>query len=485
MWNRLMVALGVRDPEPTPEAIALQALQAQMAAAAQAATAKAASAGGAANDDNYSLSGDVVATLEAQLRKAQVTKYGRNGSTRPARFPLHSLSLTSNDISGGRHSLHIRGDDEDDKRPKGERVTLEVVLAGAVEDYEVFELKKAVTQLVGSIPVFAGKIVTKPIETKHPTYRDVGVELKALLAKHPNAFAPEELQTIDQFFAATPNQKDMAPHSRWDSPVTVSHPKGKVFIRLGSRNVIDDDKETTAVESSDAKITDYFKAHRKPLLDMIKQKVAALRKADGTPVVTMEELAALDLHATASGYDIELTLGTRPESLVDPATGKKLTGEQRAEKFTETPLAKVDTNMLEKIFIDSLVETSKPLPPMLEKFVDGDTLGKILCHRIPKNPELEAFINKHDMFLSLAEKKAKEPKATRSDQIELEEPYLSSGRHVEGDTSTRSRLSLSFDLPEGMTLRKLYDHIAMSKNQMGVGAHAANDEGQKLGGRAA
>jgi hypothetical protein len=490
MWQKLMNNLGLSSPQPRPDAaqmpdaVAMAALEAQ---AAMQGNVGGATNAAATNDAEYSLTDDVNATLGKMLRMQTVQKHGQQGSMRPALFPLKDISLTG-EGGYGRHGEYAEAismyDNGTAEKPHGERVTLEATLAKPMTDYDAASLKRALTNLVGAIPAFAGKVVAKPIEPKHATYKEVEAELVALLAQHPQAFAPAEVATLKKFFEATPNKKDEAPYSRRGSAVWVEHRDSKLYISMGSTAepiALGEDKKAAPVESSDQAMVDYFKAHRKPLLEKIKAKVAALRKADGEPVVTEAELANLDLHATAN-WGIELLLGTKPENPIDPTTGKKLVGEERAKKFTETPLVKVDTDKLAEIFTQSLVEVSNPLPPMLEKFADGHTLAQILRQRLPNNPQLEAFIGRHEMFLTRTEKKAKEPKATNPDQIVLDEPSVI--KEYGGIDSKSECIRLSFDLPVGMTFNDLRQHLVASKNQLGLGVQAAN-EARQLGGIAA
>jgi hypothetical protein len=491
MWQELKGFFGFSKEQPTPDAAqmpdaaALAALQAQAAMQGNVG-----GAANAANDENYSLTGDVNAVLARMLRMQAVQQHVPGGSMRPALFPLKDISLTGEGDYGrhGDYAQAISSDGGEQERPHGERVTLEATLAKPMTDYDAPSLKRALTHVVGAIPAFAGKVVAKPIEPKHATYAEVETELLGILNQNPNAFKPEEIAILKKFFEATPNKKDEAPWSRWYSAVDVRHRDSKLYIRVGSAVepiALGGDKKVAPVESSDQAMVDYFKAHRKPLLEKIKAKVAALCKADGTPLVTEAELTNLDLHATAN-WGTELLLGTKPENSIDPATNQKLVGEARAKMFTETPLVRVDTDKLAEIFTQSLVEVSNPLPPMLEKFVDGHMLAQILRQRLPNNPSLEAFFARHDMFLTRDEKKAKEPKATNPDQIVLDEPRVDNGFMAANDPSkTSPRISLSFDLPVGMTMHQLYDHIATNKNQLGLGVQQQAAANAPAGGIAA
>lgn len=463
MWQKLMSALGFGETQPTPDAAALEVASQQQAMANA----------GAAPASEFSLTDETNKVLKRLLYSQYVNRVGYNAGVN---FPVQAVTLSASDNSTHGGGIRIGGEAEPNT-PRGETVTMEVSLSRPSTDYDKPSLQNALPVVLNMLPGLKGKIIAKPAQQKHATYTDVEKELLALLAKKPGTFSAGEIAVIKQFFEAEPNASDEAPTSHWDSKINARHNEGKVNISIEARELTSD--KGTKI-SSDSVILDYFKAHHDELLNKVKEKAVALG------VVKAEDLAKLDLHATANGWSIDVQLGTRPAVEVDATTHEKMTAEQRAKAFTETPLAKIDTNKLSEIFTEALLESNKELQPLMARIISPHMLADVLKKRLHNDPNIAAFIQKHEMFMSVEEKKAQKENALAQGAILIEEPYVGGLQSLSGKNEANKNgiARVSFDLPYGVSLQDLMKSIVSAKNQIGLEGQAQQRAAQMAVGAA-
>jgi hypothetical protein len=412
----------------------------------------AADAGADTASQEFSLTDAASQVLGAQLSKQTVIRHGFKGEE-PASFPVAGVTLKSSG-SHPSHMMSLSGENND--IVKGDSVTLAVKLNRPATDYTLESLNKALHAVLSGVPALAGKIEA-PAVVKPQNLADVWQELKPLLAAHPKAFSEKERAMIAAYFEA--NKGTDANARSWGETIDASHNEGKVTIRIEAHEMPQD---KNAVVSSDAALVEYFNQHHDQLLAKVKEKAVALG------VVTAEDLAQLNMHIEATGWNIQADFGTKPASDIDPVTQQKLTPVELAKKMTETPLAKIDTKKLGAIFTQALLESSHELPPMLPRILDGHLLAGILKQRLAHEPKVEALIVGHDMFKNREEVQAAETARANSGKIKLEAAYAS-------ETSTgQSELSLSFDLPAGMNMTQLLDSITGAKAQRTVEMHTTS-----------
>ena len=407
----------------------------------------------AANDEvaDFSLTGASGEVLKRLLQSVPVTRLGHE---KPTIYPVEKAELSS-----GMNAVCMIGDET--QPVHGECVELNVTLAHPAMDYDTLALKNALPALLNAIPALRGRIKAKEAHVKPLTYADVEKEFDALLASKPSAFTSAEQTVVKQFFEANKGHGDDVNYN-WDGE-EVKHNEGKVNVRIKAKE-LPGDKD--AVLSSDQQIVQFFTAHHDQILAHIKAKVLKLG------VLKPEELAHLDMHVAATGWNIEVKFGTKPAKDVDEA-GVKLKGEEYAKHMSETPLAKIDTKVIGKIFTESLIESNKELQPIMARILSGPMLAEILHKRLPNDPAVAAFIAKHDMFKNEVDKNDEVVKAVENHMVVVDEARI--GKTTDGK---QDQVSVSFELPVGMTLQQLMTGIANSKAQMGVDftrSAAAND----------
>lgn len=412
----------------------------------------------AANDTHpeFSLTLSAQNVLTTLLRGNSVKRIGHNAA-HP--YPAAEVEFTSNGIAGGEYI----GLDEASPTPKGEAVTMTVKLNRPATDFNEQQLKNALPVLLNAIPMLHGKIIAKAAQALPPTYKDAGKELSILLSKNPGKLSQDEIGVLGQFFEAHQAESDKA-GGRWSSAISSNHFEGKVNVGINARE-LPGDKDATV--SSDETIVNFFKAHQEMILSKVKEKALALTDKNGAPVLQPSDLNTLDMHATASGWSINLQLGTKAQTDVD-ANGTKLTAEQLAKNMTETPLAKIDTKQLDRIVTEALLESQldqgQKLDPIMARIMDAPMLAGILRKKMPGNPEIEAFLAKHEMFMTPEQEKAKAEAVSKNNLIELPEAVLIPGKSLDGKTN--GELTIRFNLPEGVTLQDLLKNIYENRAQM-------------------
>ena len=384
----------------------------------------------------FSLTGRAHEILKTTLSALKVTKLG---TVEPQPYPVAGVELVQRGFGGRHHGIMIGGSDE---VQHGEPASLEVTLSAPANDHDVVALKNALPSLLETIPALAGKLKVKEAHITAPSYADVEAEFEKLAAEHPDAIAPQKQAAIKQFFEAHKGQEDRPAY--WGN-IRAMHHEGIVSIHIDGEEPSQAAGHEPKV-SSDALQVDSLTAKQALIMDDFKARIEAL-KVEG---VTAETLKDLDVHIAAQGWNIELKMGTKPTKLTDDE-GKPLTGHAYAKAMGETPLDKIDTDMLQKLFVESLLAVNKEtLDPNLAKLFDGPMWGHYLREQSPGNAAIAAFLDKHDLFKDQAQVKAEEKKDAAEHKIVLEEARI--GRTFDEKTD---KIMLDFELPPGMTLQQV------------------------------
>lgn len=400
-----------------------------------------------------------MAELHKDLMRQPVTRYG-NAS---ARFPIGGIEISADSMGGG----YVARDEE--KRPHGERIRVAVKLSQPITDYEKATLETALRNTLGTkVPAFAGKLIGKPANDETPSYQDVGKVLVALLEARKargekDLFEAGELAVIENFFEAHCAKKDRA-DSEWDQAIEASHHDNKVVIRINASELPSDANAEPKI-SSDAVITEFFEKHREAIMGKFKQKAVALG------IVSEADLQHLDMHVGCNGWNIAIHFANKPEPLIDPVTQKPYAGDEYVNKMGATPLAKIDTKELGKIFTDTLLETSMD-SPIMARIMDAHMFAQTLRARAGNDNQITQFLNQHDMFKSPEEVTKEEERALAEHKIMLDRPDYSKSRDGVSD-----EMRLDFELPPGMKLNEVLEGIvsAQGTHAARVQAEAAND----------
>lgn len=400
-----------------------------------------------APQEAFSLTDTAQRVIGAGLSKQMVVRHGFNGEEK-ATFPVAGVKISA---GHGREDFVLY---DERQMLKGDTVRMSIRLSKPVTDYHLDSFNQAIGKVLASIPTLQGKVDMKAMH-KPQHYADIWQELQSVLAAHPHVFSEKERAMIAQFFDANKGKLDQG--EEWRGAVRAEHSEGKVSFDIKA-NELPADKNATI--SSDAEVVGYFKEHHDALLAKMKEHVLSLKKPDGAPLLTAEQLAHLDLHVQATGWGIIAEFGTKSATDVDPLTNQKLTDAELAKKMTETPLANVDTKELEALFTQSLLECSKELPPLLPRIMDGHMLADILRKRTHDAADVKAFIAKHDMFKNETQIKAEKEENNAKGIVQLQPVIV-----TQASDEMTDELSLDFSLPQGMDMEQFLSSIVGRKSQ--------------------
>lgn len=385
--------------------------------------------------EEYSLSREAGMVFGAGLSRIPVTRYGY---PEPVTLPVTGVSFTTEP------SIFIQG-------PKKENAALIVTLKDNVIDFDPQALNTAIRTMLGTIPALAGKINPKQVHIP-ANHASAWTELKPLLQKS-GKFSEHDLTMMEQFFTAQEVQDTKEPWFTGRSSIKAQHYNGKVSYEISAKELPHDQAESG---STDRVVEDYFKQHHDAFLAKIKEKALALG------LMEAKDLEHLEFYVAATPWRIEFKLGTKYPVEKDPETGIAYSEMQLADKMTETALAKVDTEKLEDIFTDALLEIGPQLPPITARILDGPLLKKIVHKRIGQNPEMEAVLNRHELFKSEDEKTSEMLDKAAKHMVDVEDFRI--------DHDHPNMLRVKFDFPDGVSMGEIMQGIVSSKSQMMVAA---------------
>ncbi len=389
-------------------------------------------------EEDFSISREAGKIFAAALKRVPVVRHGYKVMVAP------QVTEAAFGIDPGFYTPTLRK----------EHALLTVTLKGDVVDYDPQALNAAIRTVLGTVPALAGKLNPKQVHIP-ANHASAWTELKPLLQKQHGGkpvFSEHDLAMMEQFFVAQEVEDGKHP---WysESAIKAQHMNGKVSIEINAKELPHDKAE---VGSTDTVIVDYFKEHHDAFLAKIKEKALALG------LMEAKDLEHLECYVTATPWRVEFKLGTKYPVANDPQTNIPYTEMQLAEKMTETALAKVDTEKLEDIFTDALLEIGPQLPPITARVLDGPLLKKIVHKRMGQHPEIEAVLNRHEIFKSEDEKTAELSEKAAKHMVDIEDFTV--------DRDKPNKLHVKFDFPDGVSMGEIMQGIYDSKSQMMVAA---------------
>lgn len=376
-------------------------------------------------------------------------KYNKPYGDVPAIRWLKAVDFDEPKAQGDDTVIHL-GSAEPNKIAK-----LKLTLGMPAGNYDIDSISNVVHAALANIPGLKGHVKPAPdAKDGGKTMGDIWKELEPVL-RQSHKFSAAETKLLQEYF--TDHAKVSLNWGGWDR-IEVSNADKKVQVRINSEEPKGDKKP---VLSNDQSIVDFMTTNKAAILKHFKAKLLALKDDKGQSVLTESELAQLDFTA-----EIKTNEGGWPASLPVIEFGNLVEG-----KLGETAIHRINTDVLDKAFTETLLACQGHLPDILPRIADSTMVGEMLRSHIGASPALEKALD-HNAFKSPDKLAAENEKLEKNNVTIL--PNL---EVITGDKDNPHQLQMTFELPKGLDLPTL--RVAILENQQQI--VAALGQGQAAG----